>query len=101
VPVELLIVLLDTDVSNDWLDADLDPSVTDARVLIDGEYYFPKSCYTCKTRFYKPHDFYDRVCLLLVLLLLLASEQRIASQSRLICKLPMPTALSRLCVAEL
>lgn len=32
-----------------------------------GEYYFPKSCYTCKTRFFKRHEFYDRVIFLFVL----------------------------------
>ena len=31
-----------------------------------GEYYFPKSCYTCKTRFFKRHEFYDRVIFLFI-----------------------------------
>ena len=43
------------------VEGEIDPTVEEMRVLIDGEYYFPKSCYTCKARFYKPHFFYDRV----------------------------------------
>ena len=35
--------------------------ITAAELGEESEYFYPKSCYTCKARFLKRHHFYDRV----------------------------------------